>query len=213
MDGAALNPLPMANIIEMPKLSDTMTVGTLVKWLKKEGDAVKTGDMLAEVETDKATMELESFFDGTLLADLRAGGLAGAARRRPLRDRQAGREGQRPRRGPKPPRRPPLPLRWPPWPRVRPRRRTPRPRHARRPRAGPFRRTANQGVAACAEVGGREGPGPARITGSGPGGRIVRADVLAAQKAGGPRRPRLPPRPQASPRARSRRSAWSRFPT
>src|SRR5437868_3420956 len=57
----------MANIIEMPKLSDTMTVGTLVKWLKKEGDAVKTGDMLAEVETDKATMELESFFDGTLL--------------------------------------------------------------------------------------------------------------------------------------------------
>jgi pyruvate dehydrogenase E2 component (dihydrolipoamide acetyltransferase) len=57
----------MANIIEMPKLSDTMTVGTLVKWLKKEGDAVKSGDMLAEVETDKATMELESFFDGTIL--------------------------------------------------------------------------------------------------------------------------------------------------
>src|SRR5476651_1541138 len=57
----------MAQIIEMPKLSDTMTVGTLVKWLKKEGDAVKTGDMLAEIETDKATMELESFFDGTLL--------------------------------------------------------------------------------------------------------------------------------------------------
>ena len=57
----------MADIIEMPKLSDTMTVGTLVKWLKKEGDAVKAGDMLAEVETDKATMELESFFTGTLL--------------------------------------------------------------------------------------------------------------------------------------------------
>ncbi len=57
----------MANIIDMPKLSDTMSVGTLVKWLKKEGDAVKSGDMLAEVETDKATMELESFFDGTLL--------------------------------------------------------------------------------------------------------------------------------------------------
>src|SRR3954471_10086753 len=57
----------MANVIEMPKLSDTMTVGTLLKWLKKEGDVVKSGDMLAEVETDKATMELESFFDGTLL--------------------------------------------------------------------------------------------------------------------------------------------------
>jgi pyruvate dehydrogenase E2 component (dihydrolipoamide acetyltransferase) len=51
----------------MPKLSDTMTVGTLVKWLKKEGDVIKAGDMLAEVETDKATMELESFFAGTLL--------------------------------------------------------------------------------------------------------------------------------------------------
>ena len=57
----------MADIIDMPKLSDTMTVGTLVKWLKKEGDAVKAGDMLAEVETDKATMELESFFAGTLI--------------------------------------------------------------------------------------------------------------------------------------------------
>jgi pyruvate dehydrogenase E2 component (dihydrolipoamide acetyltransferase) len=44
-----------------------MTVGTLIKWLKKEGDVIKTGDMLAEVETDKATMELESFFDGTIL--------------------------------------------------------------------------------------------------------------------------------------------------
>jgi len=57
----------MAQIIDMPKLSDTMTVGTLVKWLKKEGDAVKSGAMLAEIETDKATMELECFFDGSLL--------------------------------------------------------------------------------------------------------------------------------------------------
>src|SRR6185503_19087480 len=64
----------MPNIIEMPKLSDTMSVGTLVKWLKKEGDAVKSGDMLAEVETDKATMELESFFDGTLLKIFAPGG-------------------------------------------------------------------------------------------------------------------------------------------
>ena len=64
----------MANIIEMPKLSDTMTVGTLVKWLKKEGDAVKSGDILAEVETDKATMELECFFDGTILNIFAAAG-------------------------------------------------------------------------------------------------------------------------------------------
>lgn len=57
----------MATIIEMPKLSDTMTVGTLISWLKKEGDAVEPGDMLAEVETDKATMELENFEEGVIL--------------------------------------------------------------------------------------------------------------------------------------------------
>ena len=57
----------MATIIDMPKLSDTMTVGTLVKWLKKEGDTVASGDMIAEVETDKATMELENFEDGVLI--------------------------------------------------------------------------------------------------------------------------------------------------
>jgi pyruvate dehydrogenase E2 component (dihydrolipoamide acetyltransferase) len=57
----------MAEIIEMPKLSDTMTTGTLVKWLKNEGDPVASGDMIAEVETDKATMEVECFEDGVLL--------------------------------------------------------------------------------------------------------------------------------------------------
>lgn len=57
----------MAEIIEMPKLSDTMTTGTLIKWLKKEGDAVSSGDMIAEVETDKATMEVENFEDGVIL--------------------------------------------------------------------------------------------------------------------------------------------------
>jgi pyruvate dehydrogenase E2 component (dihydrolipoamide acetyltransferase) len=56
-----------ANIIRMPKMSDTMTEGVLVSWLKKKGDKVKSGDILAEVETDKATMELESYEDGTLL--------------------------------------------------------------------------------------------------------------------------------------------------
>lgn len=50
----------------MPQLSDTMTEGTLVKWLKKEGDPVKSGEIIAEVETDKATMEMESFESGTL---------------------------------------------------------------------------------------------------------------------------------------------------
>src|SRR5690606_33814767 len=60
----------MATIIEMPKLSDTMTVGTLVNWLKKEGDRVVSGDMIAEIETDKATMELEAFDEGLLIKQL-----------------------------------------------------------------------------------------------------------------------------------------------
>lgn len=51
----------------MPKMSDTMTVGTLVTWHKKVGDIVKSGDILADVQTDKATMELESYHDGTIL--------------------------------------------------------------------------------------------------------------------------------------------------
>jgi pyruvate dehydrogenase E2 component (dihydrolipoamide acetyltransferase) len=56
-----------ATVITMPKMSDTMTEGTIASWLKKVGDAVKSGDIIAEVETDKATMELESYEDGTLL--------------------------------------------------------------------------------------------------------------------------------------------------
>ncbi len=57
----------MAEIIRMPRLSDTMEEGNIVAWLKKVGDTVKSGDILAEVETDKATMELESYFNGILL--------------------------------------------------------------------------------------------------------------------------------------------------
>src|ERR1700689_3581164 len=52
--------------ILMPALSPTMEKGNLAKWLKKEGDAVKTGDVIAEIETDKATMEYEAVDDGTL---------------------------------------------------------------------------------------------------------------------------------------------------
>ncbi len=57
----------MAEIITMPRLSDTMEEGTVASWLKKVGDKVTEGDILAEIETDKATMEFESFHEGTLL--------------------------------------------------------------------------------------------------------------------------------------------------
>lgn len=56
-----------ASLITMPKMSDTMEEGVIASWLKKEGDKVEAGDILAEVETDKATMELEAYEDGTLL--------------------------------------------------------------------------------------------------------------------------------------------------
>ncbi|MEQ9051182.1 MAG: biotin/lipoyl-containing protein, partial [Marinoscillum sp.] len=57
----------MAEVIRMPKMSDTMEEGVIASWIKKEGDEVSSGDVLAEVETDKATMELESYQDGVLL--------------------------------------------------------------------------------------------------------------------------------------------------
>ncbi len=57
----------MAEVINMPRLSDTMEEGVVAKWLKKKGDKVAEGDILAEIETDKATMEFESFYEGTLL--------------------------------------------------------------------------------------------------------------------------------------------------
>ena len=69
----------MATEILMPALSPTMEEGTLAKWLKKEGDAVKSGDIIAEIETDKATMEFEAVDEGTLGKILIAEGTAGVA--------------------------------------------------------------------------------------------------------------------------------------
>ncbi|MDO8967163.1 MAG: pyruvate dehydrogenase complex dihydrolipoamide acetyltransferase [Algoriphagus sp.] len=63
IDTSAIN----ATVITMPKMSDTMAEGTIATWLKKVGDTVKSGEIIAEVETDKATMELESYEDGVLL--------------------------------------------------------------------------------------------------------------------------------------------------
>src|ERR1700761_8213356 len=62
----------MATNILMPALSPTMTEGTLARWLKKEGDEIKAGDVIAEIETDKATMEVEAV-DGGVLGKIRVG--------------------------------------------------------------------------------------------------------------------------------------------
>ncbi len=168
----------MANIIEMPKLSDTMTVGTLVRWLKKEGDAVKAGDMLAEIETDKATMELESFFAGTLLAVfVKAGaqvplGAALCAIGKP------GEKVEAPAPGPAPEAAAPAPSQAPPLAAPAP---APAPARAAAAPAQPAGRVRISPLAR--KLAADRGIDPAAITGSGPGGRIVRADVLAA--AGG----------------------------
>ncbi|HEX2851912.1 MAG TPA: pyruvate dehydrogenase complex dihydrolipoamide acetyltransferase [Opitutaceae bacterium] len=194
----------MAQIIDMPKLSDTMTVGTLVKWLKNEGDVVKSGTMLAEVETDKATMELESFFDGTILKIFAAPG-AQVAIGAPLC--AIGKPGEKvdvPAGKPAPAAAPKAdapaasdkdkpgaattaknevqaqPAATPDSARNAP---ASEPSHAKSAPA----REENERVKIsplARKLAEEKGLDPSRITGSGPGGRIVRTDVIAAEKAG-----------------------------
>jgi pyruvate dehydrogenase E2 component (dihydrolipoamide acetyltransferase) len=181
----------MANIIDMPKLSDTMSVGTLVKWLKKEGDAVKAGDMLAEVETDKATMELESFFDGTLLKIFAPAGSQVAIGAALCAVGQPGETVEAPA-APAPKAAAPAPAAAAPAPAPAPVAPPPAPVAAPAPAPAPVAAAAPAPVA-VAQSEGRLKISPlakklaalnnldaARVTGTGPHGRIVKADVLAA---------------------------------
>src|SRR5208337_5680058 len=93
----------MATNILMPALSPTMEQGRLAKWLKKEGDAVRSGDVLAEIETDKATMEVEAIDDGTLAKILVPGGTDNVAVNTPIAVTTAEREPARPAPPPPPP--------------------------------------------------------------------------------------------------------------
>ena len=204
----------MANIIEMPKLSDTMTVGTLVKWLKKEGDAVKSGDMLAEVETDKATMELECFFDGSILKIFAPAGSQVALGAPLCAIGKPGEKVDAPAATPAPVAAsasesksaaapavatvsvapaPVAPSACAPKPAAAPV--TPAPTVAVVADPGP--RSTSPATTTAATPSGRikisplakklaaeKKIDPSRIIGSGPGGRIVRADVLAAGKSG-----------------------------
>jgi pyruvate dehydrogenase E2 component (dihydrolipoamide acetyltransferase) len=183
----------MANIIEMPKLSDTMTVGTLVKWLKKEGDAVKTGDTLAEVETDKATMELESFFDGVLLAIFMPAGSQVPIGAALCAVGKAGEKVSAPAAAPAAAAAPapaapaakaaPAPASAPaPTPALAP---VAAPKTAApvspAPAASPADPSARIKISPLArKLAAEKGISPAGIAGSGPGGRIVRADILSA---------------------------------
>jgi len=203
----------MANIIEMPKLSDTMTVGTLNKWLKNEGDAVKSGDMLAEVETDKATMELESFFDGTLLkifapagaqvelgAPLCAIGKPGEKVEAPASKPAAE---AKPAAATKPATKAAAPEPAPSTDQAEPAAAEPAEAaetDSDQGRSEPSAKAkAEPPTAASAstdsdrikisplarKLAAEKNIDPSGLTGTGPGGRIVRADVLAAEKSGG----------------------------
>lgn len=164
----------MANIIDMPKLSDTMTVGTLIKWLKKEGDIIKSGDMLAEVETDKATMELESFFDGTLLKLFAQAGTQVAVGAPLCAVGKAGEIVAVPTGTPAAPVKAVAPVVSAPKPVEPVVTAAPQPPvlHEGRLKISPLAKklATELGVDAT------------RVESSGPGGRIVRADILAAQK-------------------------------
>lgn len=203
----------MAQIIEMPKLSDTMTVGTLVKWLKNEGDVVKSGDMLAEVETDKATMELESFFDGTLLKQfVPAGGQVEIGA--PLA--AIGKPGEKvDAPAPASPKASQAAAPAAPTPEVKPAAAPAAPSEASakegRPTVpAPAAASAAPSVASAKEgrvrisplarkLAEEKGLDYSRVQGSGPHGRIVRADILAAAKN--------PPAPAAAAPAAAKSAA------
>ena len=193
----------MANITLMPKLSDTMTVGTLVKWLKKEGDVIKTGDMLAEVETDKATMELESYFDGTLLKIFSPAGSQlpiGAALC------AIGKPGEKveapaPKAAPVAAPAPAAPVVAAPAPApVAVAAPAPAPKPAA-PAAAPAAPAGRVKISPLArKLAEEKRIDFTRVKGTGPGGRIVRADILAAEKN--------PPPAAAKPARAEAAPAW-----
>jgi pyruvate dehydrogenase E2 component (dihydrolipoamide acetyltransferase) len=187
----------------MPKLSDTMTVGTLVKWLKKEGDVIKTGDMLAEVETDKATMELESYFDGTLLKIFSPAGSQlpiGAALC------AIGKPGEKveapaPKAAPVAAPAPAAPVVAAPAPApVAVAAPAPAPKPAA-PAAAPAAPAGRVKISPLArKLAEEKRIDFTRVKGTGPGGRIVRADILAAEKN--------PPPAAAKPARAEAAPAW-----
>ncbi len=191
----------MAKIIDMPKLSDTMTVGTLVKWLKNEGDAVKRGTMLAEVETDKATMELECFTDGTLLKIFSPAGSQVAIGAPLCAVGKPGETVEMPAAPAAPAAAAKEPAKPAPETAAAPKREVD-PQPAKVPATAPAVTVQSQGTAPAhgAAISGsgeririsplarklaaEKGLDASRIKGSGPGGRIVREDVLSAEKNG-----------------------------
>lgn len=159
--------------IEMPKLSDTMTEGTLIKWHKKIGDNVEIGDVLAEVETDKATMEMEAFDEGKLTeilveegGKIRIGGVLAVLDGGPGESlpEPAPTSAVEKAAAPEPAMSPPL-----------------RPAHSSIPASGCFERIKASPLAR--KIAAESGVDLHKVDGSGPAGRIIRKDVEAASTA------------------------------
>ncbi len=179
--------------ILMPALSPTMTEGKLAKWHKKQGDTVESGDVLAEIETDKAVMELEAVDEGTLGRILVAEGSEGVAVNQPIAQLlEEGEDesslGDVPTAAATPP---PAPTTPPPQPAAAPESPPPPPQQPTPP-ASPKTPTGGRVIASplARRMAAQAGLDLSMISGSGPRGRIVKADVEAAK--GSPQSPRLP---------------------
>jgi pyruvate dehydrogenase E2 component (dihydrolipoamide acetyltransferase) len=187
----------MATNILMPALSPTMTEGTLSRWLKKEGEAVRAGDVIAEIETDKATMEVEAVDEGVLGKILVADGTEGVKVNEPIAILVE--EGEA------------VPSAAPAAkPTPAPAKIEPPKQEAKQPEApGPTPQPAARGGNGHDEGGDRifisplarrmakqAGIDPATVKGSGPNGRIVKADIEATLETGAPS-----PQPVAAPAA------------
>jgi pyruvate dehydrogenase E2 component (dihydrolipoamide acetyltransferase) len=174
----------MATNILMPALSPTMTEGTLARWLKAEGDTVKAGDIIAEIETDKATMEVEAVEEGVLGRILVPAGTEGVKVNAPIAVLVAAGEAvpaaaAAPAANPAPAPEAAAPASATPAAAPAP---APRPAEDARVIASPLARRMAQ----------QAGLDLARITGTGPNGRVVKADVEAALAGGAPRAAEAP---------------------
>ena len=168
----------MATNILMPALSPTMTEGTLARWLKKEGDAIKAGDVIAEIETDKATMEIEAVDEGVLGKILVVDGTEGVKVNAPIAVMVDAGEAVPTAAAPAAPKPVAVAVAAAAAPIV-----------AAAAAPAPVARPADERVVAsplARRMAAQAGVDLAALTGTGPGGRIVRADIEAAVKGGAP---------------------------
>jgi pyruvate dehydrogenase E2 component (dihydrolipoamide acetyltransferase) len=193
----------MPSYIEMPKLSDTMTEGTVVKWRKQKGEKVAAGDIIAEIETDKATMEMESFDDGILTEIyVPEGGKVAIGQRVAmlLAPGESAPAGGAAEAAPAPKAAAPAPAAAPA---SAPAAEKSAPASTPAPSPAPAPASENGGARVKAsplarKVAAEKSVDLSRLTGSGPGGRIVQRDVLGAQGGGASA---VPARTAAAPAA------------